>query len=93
MYKRQAVLIGEDRALIREALARHAPDVPVIEAAEGQTGAVAMTEVVRAAASLARTGDTVLLAPACASMDMFTNYGERGDLFAASVRELADGDQ
>ncbi|MFE7189675.1 UDP-N-acetylmuramoyl-L-alanine--D-glutamate ligase [Kitasatospora sp. NPDC057541] len=87
---RAAVLIGEDRALIREALARHAPDVPVIEAAEGQTGAVAMTEVVRAAASLARTGDTVLLAPACASMDMFTNYGERGDLFAAAVRELAD---
>ncbi len=90
---RAAVLIGEDRALIREALARHAPDVPVIEAAEGQTGAVAMTEVVRAAASLARTGDTVLLAPACASMDMFTNYGERGDLFAASVRELAGGNR
>ncbi|MEV6977118.1 UDP-N-acetylmuramoyl-L-alanine--D-glutamate ligase [Kitasatospora sp. NPDC093806] len=87
---RGVVLIGEDRALVREALLRHAPDVPVIEAAEGQTGAVAMTEVVRAAASLARTGDTVLLAPACASMDMFTNYGERGDLFAASVRELAD---
>ncbi|MBP0450266.1 UDP-N-acetylmuramoyl-L-alanine--D-glutamate ligase [Kitasatospora sp. RG8] len=86
---RGAVLIGEDRALVREALARHAPDVPVIEAAEGQTGAVAMTEVVRAAASLARSGDTVLLAPACASMDMFTNYGERGDLFAAAVRGLA----
>ncbi|GAA1394447.1 UDP-N-acetylmuramoyl-L-alanine--D-glutamate ligase [Kitasatospora putterlickiae] len=90
---RGVVLIGEDRALIAEALARHAPDVPVIEAAEGQTGAVAMTEVVRAAASLARTGDTVLLAPACASMDMFTNYGERGDLFAAAVRELADGNR
>ncbi|MFJ9839931.1 UDP-N-acetylmuramoyl-L-alanine--D-glutamate ligase [Kitasatospora sp. NPDC101155] len=87
---RAVVLIGQDRALIREALERHAPDVPVIEAAEGQTGAVAMTEVVRTAASLARSGDTVLLAPACASMDMFTNYGERGDLFAAAVRELAN---
>lgn len=85
---RAAVLIGADRALIRAALERHAPDVPVIEAAEGETGAVAMTEVVRAAAGLARPGDTVLLAPACASMDMFTNYGQRGDLFAEAVRAL-----
>jgi len=85
---RAAVLIGQDRELIKDALVRHAPDVPVIEAAEGQTGAVAMAEVVRTAASLAQPGDTVLLAPACASMDMFTNYGERGDLFAEAVREL-----
>ncbi|PYC87770.1 UDP-N-acetylmuramoyl-L-alanine--D-glutamate ligase [Streptomyces tateyamensis] len=85
---RGVVLIGADRALVRQALARHAPDVPVIEAAEGHTGAVAMAEVVRAAAELARPGDTVLLAPACASMDMFTNYGERGDLFAEAVRGL-----
>ncbi|WP_354639663.1 UDP-N-acetylmuramoyl-L-alanine--D-glutamate ligase [Kitasatospora camelliae] len=85
---RAAVLIGQDRALIREALARHAPDVPVYEPAAGQTGAGAMAEVVRAAAGAARPGDTVLLAPACASMDMFKDYGERGDLFAAAVREL-----
>ncbi|GAA2741531.1 UDP-N-acetylmuramoyl-L-alanine--D-glutamate ligase [Kitasatospora cinereorecta] len=87
---RGAVLIGQDRELIRAALVRHAPDVPVIEAAAGQTGAEAMAEVVRAAASLARPGDTVLLAPACASMDMFTNYGERGDMFAEAVRRLVN---
>jgi UDP-N-acetylmuramoylalanine--D-glutamate ligase len=85
---RAAVLMGRDRALIRAALTRHAPEVPVIELPDGQTGAPAMDAAVRAAAGLARPGDTVLLAPACASMDMFTNYGERGDLFAAAARAL-----
>ncbi|MFD1831997.1 UDP-N-acetylmuramoyl-L-alanine--D-glutamate ligase [Streptomyces desertarenae] len=86
---RAAVLIGADRALIREALARHAPDVPVVELDRTDTGA--MAAAVREAARLARPGDTVLMAPACASMDMFTNYHERGEAFAAAVRELAAG--
>ncbi|MER5491870.1 UDP-N-acetylmuramoyl-L-alanine--D-glutamate ligase [Streptomyces sp. NPDC002490] len=86
---RGAVLLGADRALIREALARHAPEVPVVEVDRTDTGA--MSEVVEAARGLARAGDTVLLAPACASMDMFTNYNERGDAFAAAVRELDSG--
>ena len=85
---RGAVLMGADRALIRAALTRHAPEVPVIELPDGQTGAPAMDAAVRAAAGLARPGDTVLLAPACASLDMFTNYGERGDLFAEAARAL-----
>ncbi len=86
---RGVVLLGRDRAVIAAALARHAPDVPVIEVAEQDTGA--MDRVVRAAASLAQPGDTVLLAPGCASMDMFANYGARGDAFAESVHRLAGG--
>jgi UDP-N-acetylmuramoylalanine--D-glutamate ligase len=78
------VLLGTDRTALREALARHAPDVPVVEVQRLDTGA--MSEVVAAARRLARPGDTVLLAPAAASMDCFRDYKERGDLFAAEVR-------
>jgi UDP-N-acetylmuramoylalanine--D-glutamate ligase len=45
-----------------------------------------MAEAVEAARRLAEPGDTVLLAPACASMDMFGDYNRRGDLFAEAVR-------
>ncbi|WP_405688606.1 UDP-N-acetylmuramoyl-L-alanine--D-glutamate ligase [Streptomyces sp. NBC_00057] len=84
---RGVVLIGRDRALIREALARHAPEVPVVDLDRTDTGA--MSEAVREAARLARPGDTVLMAPACASMDMFVNYNKRGEAFADAVRALA----
>ncbi|MFG2140661.1 UDP-N-acetylmuramoyl-L-alanine--D-glutamate ligase [Streptomyces sp. NPDC048650] len=83
---RGVVLIGADRALIREALTRHAPDVPVVDLDRTDTGA--MSEAVAEATRLGRPGDTVLLAPACASMDMFVNYNKRGDAFADAVREL-----
>ncbi|MFD6422735.1 UDP-N-acetylmuramoyl-L-alanine--D-glutamate ligase [Streptomyces sp. NPDC060198] len=85
---RGVVLIGRDRALIREALTRHAPEVPVVDLERTDTGA--MSEAVAEAARLAHPGDTVLLAPACASMDMFANYNERGEAFADAVRALAD---
>jgi UDP-N-acetylmuramoylalanine--D-glutamate ligase len=81
------VLLGTDRAQLVAALRRHAPDVPVIEVAS--TDDRAMTEVVGAAAGLARPGDTVLLAPAAASYDMFTGYPARGAAFEAAARALA----
>jgi len=83
---RGAVLLGVDRAEVAAALARHAPHVPVVDVSSVDDGA--MGEVVRAAAALASPGDTVLLAPAAASLDMFTSYARRGEAFAAAVRAL-----
>ena len=81
-----AVLLGQDRAILAKAIARHAPNLPVIEVSSTDDGA--MLEVVRAAAGLARPGDTVLLAPAGASWDMFANYNARGAAFVAAVHQL-----
>ena len=86
---RAVVLLGRDRSVIAEALARHAPEVPVVDVASTDTGV--MDEVVRIAAGLAAPGDTVLLAPACASMDLFKDYAARGDAFAEAVRRLPGG--
>jgi UDP-N-acetylmuramoylalanine--D-glutamate ligase len=83
---RGVVLMGRDRARIATALARHAPNVPVVDVADTDTGA--MDRVVGAAADLARPGDTVLLAPVGASFDMFAGYPARGEAFAAAVRRL-----
>ncbi|GGS53964.1 UDP-N-acetylmuramoylalanine--D-glutamate ligase [Planobispora rosea] len=84
---RGAVLLGADRERIRRALARHAENVPVVEVAGQDTGV--MDRVVTEAARLATPGDTVLLAPAGASLDMFTGYPARGEAFAQAVHRLA----
>jgi UDP-N-acetylmuramoylalanine--D-glutamate ligase len=86
---RGAVLLGVDREIVADALSRHAPDVPVIRIGATDTGA--MAEAVQAAASLARVGDVVLLAPGCASKDMYTDYAARGEAFGAAVLDLISG--
>jgi UDP-N-acetylmuramoylalanine--D-glutamate ligase len=94
-----AVLLGRDRDRIAAALARHAPLVPVVTVVSGdddgmdaeRSAEATMARVVAAAADLARPGDTVLLAPAAASMDVFRDYAHRGRAFADAVRALPGG--
>ena len=85
-----AVAIGVERGPVREAFARHAPGIPLVEVDTADTGAV-MRLAVEAAAAHAAPGVTVLLAPAAASMDQFESYADRGDRFAEAVRAGAQG--
>jgi UDP-N-acetylmuramoylalanine--D-glutamate ligase len=100
---RAVVLIGTDSDGLRGSLRRHAPDVPVIEArvretgsetpvadSGGKTGWSVMAQAVAEAAGMARPGDTVLMAPAAASMDQFSSYAHRGDAFIEAVRGLME---
>ncbi len=83
---RGVVVIGEDRSALVRALAEGAPQVPFVEVDGHEDW---MFSVVNEAVALSMPGDTVVLAPACASWDQFDNYGQRGDAFADAVSRLA----
>ncbi|MGU3434106.1 UDP-N-acetylmuramoyl-L-alanine--D-glutamate ligase [Actinomycetes bacterium M1A6_2h] len=98
-----AVVFGQDAEQIARALARHAPDVPVVRVPSGDDAGVVddtdvtdgdevMRQAVRAAAARAHPGTAVLLAPSTASFDQFRDYGHRGDSFAAAALALTPTD-
>ena len=77
-----ALLIGTDRELIATELEKHGIEFYRID------GANVMEAAVKKAVQLAEPGDTVLMAPACASMDQFKNYSDRGDQFISAVKKF-----
>ena len=79
-YARAVLLIGRDAPGVRAAI--DATGVPAFDLDD-------LPQAVRRAAGLARAGDAVLLSPACASLDMFTNYAHRAQVFVETVRDIA----
>jgi UDP-N-acetylmuramoylalanine--D-glutamate ligase len=96
---RVAILIGEDRELIARELKDRAPHIEIISVdtpaqyERGGTDNSFMEKVVTQAREKALAGDTVLLAPACASMDQFVSYADRGDRFTQAVKKVINNEK
>ncbi|ERG69402.1 UDP-N-acetylmuramoyl-L-alanine--D-glutamate ligase [Segniliparus rugosus] len=94
---RAAVLFGHDRDIVADALRRHAPHVPIVVLETRDDGSMfddpaeLMRAAVSHAARYAGAGDVVLLAPAAASLDQFSGYAQRGNLFAEAARGALSG--
>jgi UDP-N-acetylmuramoylalanine--D-glutamate ligase len=90
------ILIGQDRDLIKGELQKRAPQVEIFEIdtpkgfSKTSDNNEFMESIVRQAKARAISGDTVLLAPACASMDQFLSYADRGNRFAAAVKAVVE---
>ncbi len=91
---RAAIIIGEDGNLISAQLREQAPEIEIFEIdapqdyRKGGASNSLMESIIRKALEIAVEGDSVLLAPACASMDQFISYADRGDRFAAAVKKV-----
>jgi UDP-N-acetylmuramoylalanine--D-glutamate ligase len=85
---KSVILIGQDRELIAQAFQKHSPNTEIIRVDQKSDGKQLMIDVVKQAQQMAKAGDTVLLAPACASMDQFDSYVDRGQSFSDAVKAM-----
>lgn len=86
-----ALILGQDRHIISQVMDIEAPEALVYSTPETDPAA-AMDDLVKQAKQWASPGDTILLAPAAASLDMYEGMGQRGDIFAAAIKKHLGGE-